>query len=84
VGTARPLYVPDHRLHLNVAAVISEAVVEIPDSNLLSPLTGEQSESYETALDRLQDYFFCKQLGAGDEVCYRVYCEVLCSGLRCP
>jgi hypothetical protein len=49
---------PDHRLHLNVAAVISEAVVEIPDSNLLSPLTREQSESYETALDRLQDYFF--------------------------
>jgi hypothetical protein len=27
---------------------------------------------------------YCKQLGAGDEVCYKVYCEVSCSGLRCP
>jgi hypothetical protein len=26
----------------------------------------------------------CKQLGAGDEVCCKTYCEVSCSGPRCP
>jgi hypothetical protein len=31
-----------------------------------------------------QVWDMCKQLGAGDEVCYKVYCEVSCSGLRCP
>jgi hypothetical protein len=33
---------------------------------------------------RAADINLCEQLGAGDEVCYKVYCEVSSSGLRCP
>jgi hypothetical protein len=36
------------------------------------------------SLDYCEEYTMCKQLGAGGEVCCKVYCEVSCPGLRCP